>query len=336
MRRVMAVYDVDPFYADRFAEVVNQKESVPFTVMAFSTMERLKEYARQNAVELLLVSESASCEDAEEVGAGQVIVLAGGEGGELNETYPSIYKFQSSYDIIREVMACYCASPADGTENMVTTKKTIIGVYSPVSRCLKTSFALTMGQLMAQEQKVLYVNLEEYAGFHALFGEEYQGDLSDLMYYYRQGNYNSLRLSAVVYSTGSLDYIPPARYPEDFGQMDAKDMAELLQQIMEGSSYEVLIVDAGQYGRQVLPILEICTVVYQPVKEDVISLAKVEAFEAYLDVAGKGEIKEKIRKVKLPDPANVRKQERYVDQLLWGELGDYVRQMIGGMVKMPV
>lgn len=40
--RIMAVYDVDPFYADRFADFVNQKEKVPFTVMAFTTLERLK------------------------------------------------------------------------------------------------------------------------------------------------------------------------------------------------------------------------------------------------------------------------------------------------------
>ena len=39
--RIMAVYDVDPFYADRFADFVNQKEKVPFTVMAFTTLERL-------------------------------------------------------------------------------------------------------------------------------------------------------------------------------------------------------------------------------------------------------------------------------------------------------
>ena len=39
MGRVMAVYDVDPFYADRFADTVNQREKLPFTVMAFTTLE---------------------------------------------------------------------------------------------------------------------------------------------------------------------------------------------------------------------------------------------------------------------------------------------------------
>ena len=30
MKHILAVYDVDPVYAARFAEVVNQKEKIPF------------------------------------------------------------------------------------------------------------------------------------------------------------------------------------------------------------------------------------------------------------------------------------------------------------------
>lgn len=41
MKHILAVYDVDPVYAARFAEVVNQKEKIPFEVVAFSSIERL-------------------------------------------------------------------------------------------------------------------------------------------------------------------------------------------------------------------------------------------------------------------------------------------------------
>jgi len=42
MKHILAVYDVDPVYAARFAEVVNQKEKIPFEVVAFSSIERLR------------------------------------------------------------------------------------------------------------------------------------------------------------------------------------------------------------------------------------------------------------------------------------------------------
>ncbi len=36
MEKIMAVYDVDSVYAQRFADVVNQKEKTPFTVIPFT------------------------------------------------------------------------------------------------------------------------------------------------------------------------------------------------------------------------------------------------------------------------------------------------------------
>ena len=43
MEKIMAVYDVDPAYARRFADVTNQKERVPFDVIPFTSMEALQD-----------------------------------------------------------------------------------------------------------------------------------------------------------------------------------------------------------------------------------------------------------------------------------------------------
>ena len=56
MEKIMAVYDVDVRYARRFADVVNQKERTPFSVIPFSTFERLKEYGQTHEIEILLIS----------------------------------------------------------------------------------------------------------------------------------------------------------------------------------------------------------------------------------------------------------------------------------------
>ena len=79
----------------------------------------------------------------------------------------------------------------------------ITGVYSPIGRCGKTSFALTLGQVLAREEKVLYITLEEFSGLSALTGTVYTGGLSDLLYYYTQREYSSVRLGSVTYNWGS-------------------------------------------------------------------------------------------------------------------------------------
>ncbi|MEY8356536.1 hypothetical protein AALB39_24735 [Lachnospiraceae bacterium 54-53] len=327
-KRVMAVYDVDPLYAERFAEFVNHRKQVPFSVVAFTALERLKAYASDHEIELLLINSSVSQEEMDKIGAARVVTLADGEVVPLEEQYPSVYKYQSADSIMREVMACYCTDQAEPGFSMVSGISRIIGVYSPINRCLKTSLALTMGQLLARDSKVLYMNLEDCSGFGHLTGEEYRGGLSDLLYYYSQDGFSWIRLGSVVYTWGDLDYVPPVKYPEDLCQVTAQMMADLLGRIARESAYEAIILDLGQFGKKAAEVLEICDVVYMPVKDDCVSAAKVEEFEEYLVSSGHEPLKERIQKLKLPYHCSFGRRDDYLEQLLWGELGDYTRQLL--------
>lgn len=330
MERIMAVYDVEPYYADRFADFANQKEKVPFSVVAFTTLEHLREYAKAHAIEILLISNGVPKEAIREIPAAQTVVLAEGEVVPVSEEYPSVYKYQSTDSIIREVLAYYCEKPVEEGKVMLGSRAKILGIYSPVSRCLKTSFAWTMGQQMAKNRKTLYISMEEFSGLSRLLGGNCQSDLSDVFYFYRQGNCSFIRLSSMIYTWGNLDYIPPVRYPEDLEQMNGEEMAGLLARIASETSYEIIVVDMGNLGRHAVPVMEICDVVYMPVKEDCISAAKLDEFSEYLEVSGKEHLKDRIQRLKLPYHSSFGRRDTYMEQLMWGELGDYVRQLLKG------
>ena len=95
--------------------------------------------------------------------------------------------------------------------------------------------------------------------------------------------------------------------------------------------YEYLVVDVGRPGGSLLPILGACDIVYMPVKEDGISAARLEELDEYLEMVERPDIQEKIRRVKLPYHNDFGRRETYLEQLLWGELGDYVRQLLKGV-----
>lgn len=329
MKRIMAVYDVDPFYADKFAEYANQREKTPFTAVAFTSLCRLKEYAGQQPVELLLVGNEVRPEELKEVKAGQIIRL--GESGiaEADGT-PVVYKYQPSDEVLREVMACYKPRTEPAHIAAMGVKSTVIGVYSPVNRCGKTGFALTMGQLLAKEGKTLFLSLEENSGLSRMTGTTYKSSLSDLLYYYRQGLYSRLRLSAATYSLGGLDYIPPAAYAEDLEDLTGEEFAGLVADIAGDGLYETVILDLGQFGRGVEHVLELCRLIYVPVKEDCISAAKMEEWRQYLEASGKGGLWERMKIQKLPCQGTAASAQTYLEQLMWGELGDYVRGMLKG------
>ena len=176
MKHILAVYDVDPVYAARFAEVVNQKEKIPFEVVAFSSIERLRAFAAEHPVKLLLLGEHVPAEEKESIRVEKVILLSDNGGKPVSPSVPCVYKYQSSDAIVRDVMTWYGESPGELPEVSGRGLAKVLGVYSPVGRCLKTSFALTMGKLLAQEERVLYLNLEEFSGLSVLMKEEYKSD----------------------------------------------------------------------------------------------------------------------------------------------------------------
>lgn len=331
MEKIMAVYDVDPVYAARFADVANAKERVPFTVIPFSTLERLREYAETHRIEILLISVSVLPEQIKGIRAGTVVTLAEGEVVSTVDSYPSVYKYQSADSVIREVMTYYCQRPEQNPMVLLGRKAKVLGVYSPLGRCLKTSLALTMGQQLAREGKTLYVGLEEFSGFSRIIDGQCKSDFSDVLYYLHQDGLHVMRLRSLVYNWKDMDYIPPVKYPEDLEGMSGEEAGQLIECLAAQMGYEYVIVDMGRLGRNLIPILQQCEIVFMPIKEDGISTAKLEEFDEYLDITGHQDIREKIRKVKLPYHSSFGKRESYMENLLWGELGDYVRQILKGL-----
>lgn len=147
------------------------------------------------------------------------------DGEFVSQEEASVYKFQSGDCILQEVMACYCTVPPEPGLALMGKRALIMGIYSPIGRCGKTSFSLTLAHMLGKSQGVLFISLEEYSGFSKLVCGGYEQDLSDVFYLYRQGDFNWLKLKSLILSHGNVDYIPPAAYGEDLDQAQPEEIA---------------------------------------------------------------------------------------------------------------
>lgn len=91
-----------------------------------------------------------------------------------------MYKYQSGDCILQEVMACYCIAPPQPGLALMGKSGLVMGVYSPVGRCGKTSFALALAHMLGKSQAVLFISLEEYSGFQSWSA----GDMSRIFQMY--------------------------------------------------------------------------------------------------------------------------------------------------------
>ena len=106
-KQIFAVCDLEAEYARNFMEYLNRKNNLPFEVQAFTSVESLAAYAGETHVELLLISSDAMCREVQELNIGKVVILTEGTRQEELDAYDEVYKYQSSAEILREVMACY-------------------------------------------------------------------------------------------------------------------------------------------------------------------------------------------------------------------------------------
>lgn len=331
-KNIFAVCDLEVDYACNFMGYLNQKKNIPFEIQAFTSTESLIAYGKKNHIELLLISDKAMCREVRELDIGKIIILSEGVHPPELDQYPSVYKYQSSSDVIREVMACYGEEKAVLPVQFPVLKKTteILGVYSPLGRCLKTSFALTLGQVLARERAVLYLNLEEYSGFEELFGKGFSHNLSDLLYYVRQGNQNlTLKMSGMIQTVNNLDFLPPVKAPADIISTPWSDWELLIQEIIQHSPYEILVLDIGNGIEELFQLLDLCKCVYMPMLSDVMSVSKIAQFENLLRIWDYPQVLAKTVKIKPPYHTGTTSPEAYVEQLVWSELGDYVRNLLG-------
>lgn len=180
-KKVLALCDKEENYLRHMADYLEKKGIQPFTVRAFTDVEQFKKFTEKNCAELLLIAENSYKEEIKDWSVKHILIL--NESGNLAGTnIENINKYQSSEEVFRVVMNCYMEESGNVRRMATGNRMKIIGNYSPIGRCMQTTFALSMGQILSKKHKTLYLNFESYSGFGYLLNREFAADLTDVLY----------------------------------------------------------------------------------------------------------------------------------------------------------
>lgn len=326
-KKIFAVCDRETEYTKRFCEYVTAKREYPFETAAFTSSNKLKEFCEKEDVEVLLISEDNYDEDLDEIVKGEVIVLRE-EEGKIGD-HSSIYKYQSCEKILQEVMCCCAGKGLSADVFLGTKRKTnlqLIGLYTPIHRCMQTSFAITLGEILAKEHPVLYLNFESFSGLEKRLNREFMTDMSDLIYYVTNAREALVyKLQGMTEKLQNLDYIPPVFSYMDLARITQQQWFLLLEEIERLTDYEYIILDLSENVQGLFEILRSCSKVFTLFREDAAALAKMYQYERLLIRADYEDVLKKSKKYKLPFIKNISFDPL---KLTYGELADYIRRII--------
>lgn len=277
--RNLVICDAEFRYANLLAKNIEMREELSVKVYVCSGINHVLFLAKERKIHILIIDEIYSYEERKSILANQVFVLSKNHVNNLDDEEVAIRKYQSADSIIREIFETYMEKTK---ENMIRTMRKrvpkILAVYSPIHRTGKTTFAIALGQEYAKQKKTLYINQEEYAGFEDYFGEGL--NLGDLLYYIKQGRGNiGIRLQSAIKKKKELDIISPIPISLDLKEISEQEWRMLLEQIVENSVYEYIILDIGESVQGLFQLLELCDRIYMPIQKDEISQRKIRCYE---------------------------------------------------------
>ena len=302
-RKVLAVCDSEPVYARCLMEWISRHGDASLQVRIFSDAGQLFQYSKKHEIEMLLMEECYPEEIRSKIPAKKKFLLcreSNAVNGYEDSKEKGIFKYQSAEQIAaqlleerpteiygkREKMSERIAelptetTGKDSAERVVIKGgKGLIGIYSPVHRIGKTTFALKLAEDLGSERTVLYINLEEYSGLEYCLPFCGKGNLGDLLYYMKQAEDSfGYRLSTMVCQRGNLDYIEPLSVTMDIRSVKTEEWSELFRRILEDSIYETVVLDLGEGVQGLFDILRQCDTVYTPFVRQESAKAKLRQY----------------------------------------------------------
>lgn len=323
--RILALCDPETDYAGHLSAFLQRDREFPWEVAVYTGIRELAEAGAAEEIDLLLVAESVYAPELPV--KANVTVLLNESGLVRWPSLKNVDKYQPAEEVLKKLLEIYMEreesfyprlDPAAGAR--------IIGMYSPVRRCLQTTFALTYGQLLAEKHRTLYLNFEHYAGIPELLPGEKGKDLSTLLYYMKADEDRFLlRMKLLIQKKGELDYVAPAYMGQNLIYITAAEWQQLIGMIQESGEYDYIILDLSESMQGLMEILRKCCRVYTLVKEDAVARCKIEQYEQILSLYEYEDVREKTRKHRLP---LFRRLPEQMEQYTRGDLADYVRKLI--------
>lgn len=296
----ICICDSEVSYGEHLVEYLRQEGRLARDIYLYTSREMFLEKETPLTTRLLVIAQSQYSEEIGRAGFDEVLVL--NESGTYMEKPENMSKYQSVEHIcdrIRELCAAQEEALPGGVRHGKPMK--LIGIYSPVTRCLQTTFALCMGQLLSEKASALYLNFEAFSGLESMLDRSFRGTVSDLLYFNDCAREKlSGQLQYMTEKIGNLDFLPPMESYILLRAVRAEQWLNLLQTIEKVTDYEYCILDLSEHMDGVLEVLRQCDYVFTITREDGFAAAKMAQYEALLKSTQYEDIFMKTRRCRLP------------------------------------
>lgn len=334
MKEMLAVFDRDEAYLGRLSGALMRRVDCPYEVRTVTDGEDLRRLALEGRIAVLLLGEGAEEKDFDRSLAQRTVRLSAVREDSAPGAEDRVYKYQPVAGLLQALTASRETGREEaGNASEAVPDQGLIGVASPVGRCGKTAFALTLSRLLGEEKKVLDLDLQAFSGLGGFYEKPFRYGLSDLLYAERVGlsarDAEAQKTEDFIVNQWGLHFAVPADSPEVILETPPAEIVRITERLYASGPYDAAVLDLGTEYRLIGAFLPKLRKLYIPTLEDASSRTKTELF---LEWVRKNSMKHDlpIETLLLPPAPPVVPGEDPVEKLLFSEMGSFVRKMLAG------
>ncbi len=301
MSCTLAIYDRETEYANHLMDYIKRKQK-KLTVRVFTNPDSLREYSEQNPIQILLINENMPVEEIRQDNIENICILSEDNDSSEKTDYPTIYKFQSAENLMKELFSYY--PPLEVQKRSINSLEyttEIISVFSICEGAGRSVFSFSLAKQYAALKKTLYVNLDIIQVLPEFLGHKADKDLSEFIYFLKQNPTDLIsKMNSIILKRNNLDYIEGVSFGPDLHELTADDINLWLREIIRNTDYEAVVFDVGCFFHAMLELFRNTGKLLLLLGENSWEQARYNNFINQLDWAGYEDITEKITAVPLP------------------------------------
>ncbi len=281
---MIGILDGNQAYSKRLSNYIINNYEGKYTASYYSSFDNVKKYLDKGLdIDILLINEELYDENLQCDQVTTFAILTNEKIDDINGI-KAINKYQPANKIVSELLNCLAeSSDKKFVLNRENKKTKVAAVYSPIGGSGKTSIALGIAVYYSKlGKKVLYINLENLESMSAFLEVEKVDNLSELLYFIKEGNSN-LRVKMDVIrkvdeNTG-VQYISPFNSCLDKIELQCEDIKMLFEELRKLEEYDYIIIDLdSNIDKTTISIFEEVDKIIVIAIEEMIAVRKIENF----------------------------------------------------------
>lgn len=232
--RCLAILDNDVTYVTALSRYIGANNANISSIQVFTDVPMFLAHIRQNRVSVAIVGQSVSPLVKEELNKADIPIIELVEENDNADDLNLIYKYQAAKNILNSVNRRLLV----GSYNRAEKEKDeldnqLISILSPIGSISAAVMSLAIARYISKEEKTLYINLDPFCCLEKILWSDHQKGLSDILYYYRQGERYVLKTQQTYRTVGNILYIPQVDHYSDVLSMETKDIDQIIEEAKE-------------------------------------------------------------------------------------------------------